>query len=90
MIGNDWDLALESEFKKDYFLEIMDFIEEEYKAKTVYPPYEDIFNAFKYFLHILASPHIICLAYLICGIYKSVKHPLYKHHIRPHNIPITS
>ena len=47
MIGNDWDLALESEFKKDYFLEIMDFIEEEYKAKTVYPPYEDIFNAFK-------------------------------------------
>ena len=47
MIGNDGDLALEDEFKKDYFLKIMDFIDEEYKTKTIYPPYEDIFNAFK-------------------------------------------
>ncbi len=47
MIGNDWDFALENEFKKDYFLNIMDFIDEEYKVKTIYPPYEDIFNAFK-------------------------------------------
>lgn len=47
MIGNDWDLALDDEFKKDYFLKIMDFIEEEYSSKTIYPPYEDIFNAFK-------------------------------------------
>ncbi len=47
MIGNDWDLALADEFEKDYFLKILDFIDEEYGLKTVYPPYEDIFNAFK-------------------------------------------
>ena len=47
MIGNDWDLALDEEFKKDYFLKIMEFIDEEYDKKTIYPPYDDIFNAFK-------------------------------------------
>ena len=47
MIGNDWDFALSEEFKKDYFLKIQDFIDEEYSSKTVYPPYDEIFNAFK-------------------------------------------
>lgn len=47
MIGNDWDLALKDEFEKDYFLKIMEFIDREYSSKTVYPPYEEIFNAFK-------------------------------------------
>ena len=47
MIGNDWDLALKDEFEKDYFLKIMEFIDREYSSKTVYPPYGEIFNAFK-------------------------------------------
>jgi len=47
MIGNDWDLALSEEFNKDYFLNIKDFIDAEYSSKTIYPPYDDIFNAFK-------------------------------------------
>lgn len=47
MIGNDWDLALKDEFEKDYFLKIMEFVDEEYSSKTVYPPYGEIFNAFK-------------------------------------------
>ncbi len=47
MIGNDWDLALKDEFEKEYFLKINEFIDEEYASKTIYPPYEDIFNAFK-------------------------------------------
>lgn len=47
MIGNDWDLVLADEFKKDYFLEIKDFVDSEYESKTVYPPYEEIFNAFR-------------------------------------------
>lgn len=47
MIGNDWDLALKNEFEKGYFLKIMEFIEEEYETKTVYPPYDEMFNAFK-------------------------------------------
>ena len=47
MIGNDWDLALKDEFEKDYFLKIMEFVDGEYSSKTVYPPYGEIFNAFK-------------------------------------------
>lgn len=47
MIGNDWDLALEDEYEKGYFLKIMKFIDDEYENKVIYPPYEDIFNAFK-------------------------------------------
>ena len=47
MIGNDWDLVLEDEFNKQYFTEIKEFVDEEYAHKTIYPPYEDIFNAFK-------------------------------------------
>lgn len=47
MIGNDWDMALKDEFEKDYFLSIMEFVDEEYRTKTVYPPYDEIFNAFK-------------------------------------------
>ena len=47
MIGNDWDLILEEEFEKEYFKEIMVFVEEEYKTKTIYPPKKEIFNAFK-------------------------------------------
>ena len=47
MIGNNWDLALKEEFEKDYFLKINDFINKEYETKTIYPPYDEIFNAFK-------------------------------------------
>lgn len=47
MIGNEWDSALKDEFEKDYFKEMMDFVDGEYQTKTIYPPYDDIFNAFK-------------------------------------------
>ncbi len=47
MMHNDWDLVLKDEFEKDYFLKIKEFITEEYKLKTIYPPYDDIFNSFK-------------------------------------------
>ena len=47
MIGNEWDFALKEEFEKHYFLKIMDFIDEEYRIKTIYPPHDEIFNAFK-------------------------------------------
>lgn len=47
MIGNDWDSVLKDEFEKDYFLKIMDFVDGEYATKTIYPPYDEIFNAFK-------------------------------------------
>ncbi len=48
MIGNEWDEALKDEFDKKYFKDIVEFIDREYSSKTVYPPREDIFNAFKF------------------------------------------
>lgn len=47
MIGNDWDLVLKEEFQKEYFINLKKFVDNEYDLKTIYPPYEDIFNAFK-------------------------------------------
>ncbi len=47
MIGNDWDSFLAEEFEKEYFKHIMEFIDEEYETKTVYPPRDEVFNAFK-------------------------------------------
>ena len=47
MIGNEWDNVLKDEFEKDYFIKIKKFIDSEYETKTIYPPYDEIFNAFK-------------------------------------------
>ena len=47
-LGNDWDKILESEFKKDYYLRLREFLKEEYFTKKIYPPMNDIFNALKY------------------------------------------
>ena len=47
-IGNDWDTILGNEFKKEYFLKLQAFLEEEYATQTIYPPREDVFNALKY------------------------------------------
>lgn len=48
MIGNKWDNILKDEFNKTYFKELMSFVEDEYKKKTIYPYYPNIFNALKY------------------------------------------
>lgn len=45
MIANDWKSALEGEFEKTYFKELSNYVKEEYRTQTVYPPKEDIFNA---------------------------------------------
>ena len=48
MIGNSWDTILKDEFDKEYFKELMKFIKEEYKTKTIYPKQNEVFNAFRY------------------------------------------
>ena len=48
MIGNSWDLLLKEEFNKPYFKELINFINQEYQQKTIYPPKSEIFNAFRY------------------------------------------
>ena len=48
MIGNSWDTLLTEEYNKEYFKELMNFIKEEYKNKTIYPKQNEVFNAFRY------------------------------------------
>lgn len=47
-IGNDWDDVLREEFSKGYYLNLRQFLKKEYSQGTVYPPMNDIFNAFRY------------------------------------------
>ncbi len=47
-LGNDWDELLESEFQKDYYLQIRQFLKSEYSTRVIYPSMHDIFNALKY------------------------------------------
>ncbi len=48
MIGNNWDIYLKEEFQKDYFQELLKFVNEEYQTKTIFPPKNEVFNAFRY------------------------------------------
>lgn len=48
MIENDWLAAVNEEFRKPYYKELYQFVREEYGKGTVYPPAEDIFNAFHF------------------------------------------
>ena len=45
-IENDWLTPLSAEFKKPYYKKLYTFVREEYGKTTVYPPSDDIFNAF--------------------------------------------
>lgn len=46
MIQNDWLSALQPEFKKEYYRKLFTFVKQEYASRVIYPPAEDIFNAF--------------------------------------------
>ena len=48
MIGNNWDSLLSEEYKKEYFLKMIDFLNKEYKNKIIYPKKNEIFTAFRY------------------------------------------
>ena len=45
-LPNDWRKALASEFEQPYFEVLTTFVAAERAANTVYPPEEDVFNAF--------------------------------------------
>ena len=46
MITNDWLDTIKTEFSKSYYKELYQFVLNEYNTHVVYPPSEDIFNAF--------------------------------------------
>jgi len=45
-ITNDWAEHLAPEYKKDYYRKLFSFVGSEYASHTIYPPGDDIFNAF--------------------------------------------
>ncbi|OGM28215.1 uracil-DNA glycosylase [Candidatus Woesebacteria bacterium RIFCSPHIGHO2_01_FULL_41_10] len=47
-IEESWKNALEEEFEKPYFVELAEFVKDEYKRTIVYPPPTRIFSAFDY------------------------------------------
>ena len=48
MITNDWLEVMEPEFKKPYYARLYKFVKNEYMTHVVYPPAEEIFNAFHF------------------------------------------
>lgn len=46
-IGNDWQLFFDNEQNQPYYEDLRKFLKQEYATHTVYPPMDDIFNAFK-------------------------------------------
>jgi len=47
-ISNDWLEPLSDEFKKPYYKTLYEKVVEEYRTQPVFPPSDDIFNAFNY------------------------------------------
>ncbi|MDD5157482.1 uracil-DNA glycosylase [Sulfurimonas sp.] len=45
-LNSDWQLILKDELDKEYFVELLSFIESEYKTKKIFPKQEDVFRAF--------------------------------------------
>lgn len=45
LVGNSWDKILEEEYKKEYFKNIVSFINKEYKIKDIFPPKSRILRA---------------------------------------------
>ena len=45
-INNDWLEALQGEFKKPYYKKLFETVNEEYRTRQIFPPADDIFNAF--------------------------------------------
>lgn len=47
-LTGEWLEALQGEFRKPYYRNLFQTINEEYKSRRVFPPGEDIFNAFHF------------------------------------------
>ena len=45
-INGDWLEALKGEFAKDYYKKLFQTVNEEYRSRQIFPPADDVFNAF--------------------------------------------
>lgn len=48
ILKNDWEPLLRDEFQKPYYLQLRNFLKQEYATKVIYPHMNDIFNALHY------------------------------------------
>ena len=48
MINKKWDEILNEEMKQNYFKKLGIFVKKEYKHKTIFPPYKNIFDALRF------------------------------------------
>ena len=44
-VGNNWDKVLDSEYKKEYFINLVKFVNKIYQEETVFPPKNHILSA---------------------------------------------
>jgi len=47
-LDNDWDALLAEEFQKEYYLQLRNFLKQEYRTQKIFPDMHDIFNALKF------------------------------------------
>lgn len=45
---NTWQQAVGEQFDAPYYAQLHDFLKEEYATQTIYPPMDDLWNAFRY------------------------------------------
>ncbi|MFA6136442.1 MAG: uracil-DNA glycosylase [Sulfurimonas sp.] len=46
ILSDEWETFLNDQLHKDYFIKLQIFIDNEYKTKTIFPKYDEIFRAF--------------------------------------------
>lgn len=59
MLEGEWKQALEEECSKEYFLKLLEFVEEEAKEYRIFPPLDEVFCAFHYTE--LSKVHVVIL-----------------------------
>ena len=47
-LTGSWEIAMKPEFSKAYYRKLFQTVNQEYRTRTIYPPAEDIFNAFHF------------------------------------------
>ena len=48
IFDNDWDVVLQEEFVKPYYIKLREFLKKEYAEQTIYPQMDDLWTAFKW------------------------------------------
>ena len=64
-IANDWLEPLKPEFSKPYYKKLYQTVNEEYRTHQIFPPADDIFNAFA--LTPLHEVKVVILGTLLLG-----------------------